>query len=123
MNKKENASMSRKRTEPITAESIRNEISVWIADDGKSGGAWDMYVISTVKNMKKSYDVTMQYLKDVTKEHFDFIIEGIEEVVHHFGRIEMVELIESLYAKFYGDDKGTDLYRENVEPLRAVIKE
>lgn len=79
-------------------------------------------MISTVKKMKMSYDATMQYLKDITKEHFDFIIEGIENVVYHFGRAEMVELIEALYVKFYGDDTDTELYRDNIEPLRAVLR-
>ena len=61
----------------------------------------------------------MQYLAGIAKERFDYICEAIDEVVYYFQRIEM---IESLYTKFYGNDSNNDFYHNNIECLRNYIK-
>lgn len=114
--------MSRRKNDPMTAQSIRDEVTTWIKQDCLGGGAWSMFVMHTIKDMKKDYNTTMQYLSEMTKDHFDYVCEAIEEVVYHFQRMEMVKLIEDLYVKFYGDDKNTDFYHDNIEGLRNCIK-
>ncbi len=114
--------MSRNKMEPVTAESIKAEIANWIVQDAEGGGAWSMFTLYTIKDMKKDYDVTMQYLADISKKQFDYICEAIDEVVYHYQRIEMVELIESLYTKFYGNERNSDFYHNNIECLRNCIK-
>lgn len=121
MIKRENENMSRKN-EPITVESLNKEISTWVEDDKEGNGAWNMFTLFTLKDMQRDYDITMQYLSQMPKEHFDFVCEAIEEVVYHFQRMEMVELIETLYHKFYGDGCDTEFYCDNIKGLRNCIK-
>ena len=113
--------MSRKN-EPITVASLNQEIATWIEQDQESNGAWNMFMLVTLKKLQRDYDTTMQYLSQISKEQFDFVCEGIEEVVYHFQKIEMVELLESLYHKFYGESTDTEFYRDNIEGLRNCIK-
>lgn len=114
--------MSTNKIEPITVESLNKEISNWIEQDRESNGAWNMFTLVTLKELKQDYSVTMQYLSQMTKAHFDFVCEAIEEVVYHFQRIEMVDLLESLYHKFYGEGCDTDFYRDNIMGLRNCIR-
>ena len=114
--------MSKKKNDPVTAESLKTEIANWIAQDVEGDGAWSMFTLYTIEDMKKDYDVTMQYLADISKMQFDYICEAIDEVVYHYQRIEMVELIESLYEKFYGNDRDNDFYHNNIERLKNCIK-
>ena len=120
--KKENENMSRKKNDSLSVEVLNREIADWVEQDSESPGAWDMFLLVTVKKMKSDYGVTMQYLSQISKEQFDFVCEGIEEIVHHFQKLEMVELIESQYHKFYGDRKDTEFYRDNIEGLRNGIQ-
>ena len=122
VSKKENEDMSRKKNDSVSVEILNSEIADWVEQDQESPGAWDMFLMVTVKKMKSDYSVTMQYLSQISKEQFDFVCEGIEEVVYHFQRIEMVELIESQYHKFYGENKDTEFYHDNIEGLRNCIK-
>ena len=112
-----------KNNEPITAASISREVANWIEQDSNGGGAWSMFTLCTLKNMKLNFDVTMDYLSCITKEQFDYVCEAIDEVVYHFQKIEMVTLIEALYVKFYGKDENTVFYRDNIAGLRHCIKE
>ena len=114
--------MSRKKNDLVIAESIKVEIANWIDQDTEGDGAWSMFTLYTIKDMKKDYNVTMQYLADISKKQFDYICEAIDEVVYHYQRIEMVELIESLYTKFYGNDRNNDFYHNNIECLRNFIR-
>ena len=114
--------MSQKKNNPVSAESLKSEIANWIDQDAEGGGAWSMFTLYTIKDMQKDFDVTMQYLADISKKQFDYICEAIDEVVYHYQRIEMVELIESLYEKFYGNDRDNDFYHNNIECLRNCIK-
>ncbi len=81
-----------------------------------------MFVLDTLKKMQKDYDITMQYLSQISKEQFDFVCDAIDEVVFCFQKAEMVDLIESLYYKFYGASTDTDSYREAIAGLRDCIK-
>lgn len=110
------------KNEPITANSLREEVENWVNQDKENPGAWDMFTVHTLKKLQQNYDETMKYLSQITKSQFDFICEAIDEVVYHFQRIEMVELIENLYHKFYGNDTDTDFYRDNIKVLRDCIK-
>ncbi len=114
--------MSKRNSEPVSASFLDKEVSAWVEQDSKSNGAWNMFVVHTLKKMKLDYDVTMQYLANIKKEQFDFICEAIDEVVYHFQKTEMVELIESLYIKFYGEDRNTDFYNDNIKMLRKCVK-
>lgn len=114
--------MSKKKNDLVTAESLKTEIDNWIDQDAEGGGAWSMFTLYTIKDMKKDYNVTMRYLADISKKQFDYICEAIDEVVYHYQRVEMVELIESLYEKFYGNDRNNDFYHNNIECLRNCIK-
>lgn len=120
--KKENENMSRKKNDSLSVEVLNREIANWVEQDPVSPGAWDMFFTVTIKKMKSDYDVTMQYLSQISKEQFDFVCEGIEEVVHHFQKLEMVELIESQYHNFYGESKDTEFYHNNIECLKNCIK-
>ena len=110
------------RNEKVTAEAIREQVATWIEQDGDGGGAWNMFTLRTLKDLKRDYSVTMEYLANITKEQFDYVCEAIDEVVYHFQSVEMVELIETLYKQFYGDDKSTALYRENIKDLKSCTK-
>ena len=114
--------MSTNKIELITVESLDKEVSTWVEQDKNSPGAWSMFILVTMKKLKQDYDTTMQYLAQITKEQFDFVCEAIEEVVYHFQRIEMVDLIEARYREFYGDDYGTELYTHSISSLRGCIK-
>ena len=114
--------MSTRKNETITSDVLTKEIANWVEQDSENPGAWNMFILVTLKKLKYDYNVTMQYLSQITKDQFDFICEAFDEVVHHFQKIEMIEHIESLYQNFYGNDKDTDLYRENIAILRACIK-
>ena len=114
--------MSRKKNNSVTVEILNSEVAAWVEQDQESPGAWNMFLLATVKKMKNDYDVTMQYFSQISKEQFDFVCEGIEEVVYHFQKIAMVELIESLYHKFYGESEDTEFYRDNIAGLRNCIK-
>ena len=114
--------MSTKKSETVTVESLNSEISTWVEHDRDNPGAWNMFVLHTLKKMQRDYNVTMDYLAQITKEQFDFVCEAIEEVVYHFQRIEMVDLIEARYREFYGDDYGTELYTHSISSLSGCIK-
>ena len=114
--------MKMKGNEQITVEMLNNEIAGWVKDDKVSPGAWDMFYSITLKKLKKNYDITMQYLTQITKEQFDFVCDAIDEVVYSFQKIEMVELIESLFHKFYGQSTDTEFYKNNIKGLRDCIK-
>ena len=114
--------MLTKKIKAVTVESMNNEISLWVEQDKESNGAWNMFTLFTLKDLQRDYDITMQYLSQITKEHFDFVCEAIDEVVYHFQRMEMVELIEALYHKFYGENCDTEFYCENIKGLRNCIK-
>lgn len=114
--------MPRTKNEPVTVASLKQEIAVWVAQNRESPGAWSMFILDTLQKMKKDYDITMQYLSQISKEQFDFVCEAIDEVVYSFQRSEMVDLIESLYHKFYGESTETDLYRDTIAGLRDCIK-
>ena len=114
--------MSTNKSETVTVESLNSEISTWVEQDRDNPGAWSMFVLHTLKKMQRDYNVTMEYLAQVTKEQFDFVCEAIEEVVYHFQRIEMVDLIEARYREFYGEEYGTVLYIESISALRGCIK-
>lgn len=76
--------MSKNKSKIITAESLREEITTLIKQDQESDGAWNTFMLYTIKDMMQDYDVMVQYLCDITKEQFDFICEAIDEVVYHF---------------------------------------
>lgn len=114
--------MSKKKNNSITVAVLNEEIATWVAQDQGNPGAWSMFTLVTLKKMQQDYDITMQYLSQISKEQFDFVCEGIEEVVFCFQKVEMVELIESLYHKFYGESKDTDFYHNNIEGLYNCIK-
>ena len=111
-----------KRDRSVTAEALRREIADLVLHDHEDEGAWCTFTFSTLKDMQLDYDVTMEYLSTVTKEQYDFVCEAIEEVVYHFQKLEMVELLETLYDRFYGHDRDTAFYRDNIKPLRDCIK-
>lgn len=111
-----------KKNEQITVELLNNEIAGWVKDDNVSPGAWDMFYSVTLKKLKNNYDITMQYLTQITKEQYDFVCDAIDEVVYHFQKIEMVELIENLYYKFYGQSTNTEFYNDNIKGLKDCIK-
>lgn len=114
--------MANRKSISITCDSITQEIAVWIKQEEEGGGAWSMFVLHTLKDLKRDYRITMEYLSAISKEQFDFVCDAIEEVVYHFQKEEMVDLIEALYAKFYGEEKNTELYRENIAGLRNCIR-
>ena len=114
--------MTKKKSETVTAAELRAQIADLVAHDHEGEGSWSTFTLSTLKDLQLDYAVTMEYFSTITKEQYDFICEGIEDVVYHFQRIEMVELLEALYAKFYGCDRDTELYRYSIEPLRGCIK-
>ena len=122
MCQKERKCMSKNKSKIITAESLREEITTLIKQDQESDGAWNTFMLYTIKDMMQDYDVMVQYLCDITKEQFDFICEAIDEVVYHFQKPELIGIIENLYHKFYGDDKSTAFFRDNIEGLRNCIK-
>ena len=108
--------MSRKR-KIISAESLYQEIEALVKEDMESPGAWNMFTQSTIKDLKFDYDITMTYLASMTKEHFDFVCEAIDEVIYYFQKPEMVDLIENLFRKFYGSNTDCDFYRDNIAIL------
>ena len=114
--------MGRKKNGLKDAETLRQEIAFWVKEEPVSAGAWDMFVLCTLKDLQKDYAITMECLEGLEKEQFDFVCDAIEDVVYHFQKIEMVELIERLYTKFYGEDQDTELYRTDISGLRNCIK-
>ena len=110
------------KSEPITVEMLREEAANWVVQDGENPGAWSMFVLEILQKMKWDYNITMQYLLQISKEQFDFVCEAIDEVVYSFQRSEMVDLIETLYHKFCGESTETDLYRDTIAGLRDCIK-
>ena len=114
--------MSSKTNKTINVESLSKEIATWVEQDKENPGAWNMFTLVTLKRLKSDYEITMQYFSQITKEQFNFVIEAIEDIVYHFQRIEMVELVEKLYCDFYGENKNTNFYRDNIEGLRNCIK-
>ena len=113
--------MSNKNYTKITAAYLNEQIGKLVEEDNTNPGAWNYFVLCTTTDLKQDYNVTMEYLSEISKEQFDFICEGMEEVVYHFQKTEMVDLIENLYHKFYMD-KETNFYKNNVAPLRNCIK-
>lgn len=113
--------MSKKELEPLCSQSLFDEISRCIREENTVGGGWDWFTTATIPKLCQSYEITMQYFSKITKEHFDFVCEGIEEVVYHFQSLELVEKIEAAYASFYGKDTSTDMYRENIAGLRLCL--
>ncbi len=113
--------MSRKN-EPITVASLNQEIATWIEQDQESNGAWSMFTLVTLKKLQRDYDTTMQYLSQISKEQFDFIGPVLDEIVYPFQKFEMVELLENLYRKFYGESTETEFYRDSIEGLCNCIK-
>ena len=83
------------KSEPITVEMLREEAANWVVQDGENPGAWSMFVLETLQKMKWDYNITMQYLLQISKEQFDFVCEAIDEVVYSFQRSEMVDLIDA----------------------------
>lgn len=114
--------MSRNKNESITMYTLNQEISEWIKQDHENPGAWSMFTLITLKKLKQDYDITMQYLAQISKEQFDFISPIFDEIVFYFQRLEMVELIKNLYNKFYGENKDTELYHDSIEGLDNCIK-
>ena len=114
--------MSRRKNSTVTVESIRRDVGAWVVQDGEGDGAWNMFILHTVKDMMQDYAVTFQYLSQITKEQFDFVCEAMDEVVFHFQKIELALLMEELYRKFYGENTQTDFYRDNIQGLRSCIK-
>ena len=113
--------MSRKN-ESVTVVSLNQEIETWIEQDQESPGAWSMFMLVTLKKLQQDYEITMQYLTQISKEQFDFVCPVIDEIVYSFQKMEMVELIENLYHKFYGASKDTEIYCDSIEGLRNCIK-
>jgi hypothetical protein len=72
--------MSRRKNSPVTVESIRRDVAAWVVQDGEGDGAWNMFILHTVKDMMQDYAVTFQYLSQITKEQFDFVCEAMDEV-------------------------------------------
>ena len=107
----------------ITVDSLFNEIALWAEQDNENPGAWNMFMLQTLPKLKADFTITMQYLSSIDKIQFDFISDIIEELVYHFQKNEMLDMIEALYKKFYGDNKDTYLYRENIKNLKNCIKE
>ncbi|MBR7095670.1 MAG: hypothetical protein IKC73_05585, partial [Clostridia bacterium] len=121
-NKRGRRNMSSKKNDPIMAEYLKEEIGNLVEQDTKSPGAWNIFILSTVKKLQYDYDETMKYLSQITKAQFEFVCEVIDEVVYHFQREEMVDLIKELYHKFFGESTDTAFYRDNIEGLRNCIK-
>lgn len=114
--------MAAKKNKPITVDSLNKEIANWVEQDQKNPGAWNMFSLVTLKEMQRDYDITMQYLSQITKEQYDFVCSAIEEVVYHFQKMEMVDLIESLYHKFYGESCDTEFYCDYIKELHNCIR-
>ncbi|MBQ7307434.1 MAG: hypothetical protein IJW82_02800, partial [Clostridia bacterium] len=66
--------------------------------------------------------ITMQYFNQITKEQFEFVGDVFDLIVYPFQKIEMVELLENLYLKFYDNNINTDFYNDNIKNLKQCIK-
>lgn len=47
--------MSRKKNDSLSVEVLNREIADWVEQDSESPGAWDMFLLATVKKMKSDY--------------------------------------------------------------------
>ena len=114
--------MLKSNSKKNTVELLREEIENWISQDNCGNGAWDMFVMTTLPKMCKDYDTVIKYFNEISKEHFDYISDVFDELVYHYQNPMFIEKIENLYYKFYGDDKDTELYKENIANLCNCLK-
>ncbi|MBO5897884.1 MAG: hypothetical protein J6R04_02620 [Clostridia bacterium] len=73
--------------------------------------------------LHSSKEVTLAFFKQMDKIEFDALVEFFEDAVTKFQSKEMVETIESLYARFYGQDVQSEIYLQSIVGLRACIKD
>lgn len=69
-------------------------------------------------------EVTLNYLKQIEEEEFVTLGENqwFESIICKFKSAEILNVILTKYADFYGEDTETDFYQNSIEGLHNCIK-
>lgn len=114
--------MPRKK-EDISVQKIKDFTKKYISlmqDEHEDSGEWAYVMLEPY--LMKDCTVTTDFLKQMDKTEFDAIAYCFSEIVYKFQSVKMIEIIETLYLQFYGNDKTTEFYHDNIEGLRNCIK-
>lgn len=68
----------------------------------------------------KNYDMTYAFIKQITKEQMIELAGGMEEVVEHFNKEELADLIIERYNTLVGTD-GNQVDFETMKTLKDFI--
>ena len=109
----------------ITVEQLRELVNMFMIfeqDPNEDSTEWAYACLEPA--LVECERITLDYLRQISKREFDALGENgyFEDILRRFPSVEILDVIEMRYLDFYGDNKNTDFYRENIAGLRNCIR-
>lgn len=111
------------KKEQITVEMLKEITKEYIRQENdEMENSTDYAYFALEPKLLKNEEVTTEFLKQSSKDEYDAIAYLFYDIVYKFQSLSLIDLIESLYSKFHGEN-DSEFYNEYVDNLQKCIKE
>ena len=110
------------KKEQITVERLKALVAEYARKENEPYGhpvEWAYVMLEP--DLIASREITLEFLKQMSKEEFDVMLNFFLDVMKKFKSAEFLSIIESHYLKYYGENKETEAYIENIDGLEAEV--
>lgn len=103
----------------MTVKDIIIKVNKMIACKEPEIYSWE-YSNNVTPALLSDYNVTLSYIKQISKEHLIHLTAGMDEVVEYFNKEELADLIIKKYTLLVGND-GNEIDLDTIKNLKNFL--
>lgn len=104
----------------MKTENIAEKVNRMIACQDAETYEW-MYENIVTPALCEDYDLTFAYIQNISKEHMMNLASGMDEIVEHFNKEELADLIVERFMTLIGD-KGDEVDVKTIKTLKKFLR-
>lgn len=106
----------------ITVKSLKDDVKVYERLEKENANGWEWYCTCALGNLLQDENITLSYIKQMTKEELNVTISLSWSVVNKFKSLDLARAFIDVYKKYYGQGQDEeDFYQNEIQPLIKFI--